>query len=137
VGESRAGKGLAIWWVGLIGGWLLGRAGLAELSGRARRVATARGIAIVLGTAAGGGLLGAALGVAEARGDLSDWKNWERSLDLQDLPAFVVVARLHAGGYLGALAGVVLAILYVRRQRTRTRKSTAEPAPTPEQVGGK
>lgn len=111
---------LATWWVGLVGGWLLGRAGLAGLPRPNRRVATRRAFAIVLGAAAVGGLIGGAVGEIEARGDLSGWADWQRSLDLQDLPAFVVVARLHAGGYLGALAGVVLSILYVRRARARS-----------------
>jgi hypothetical protein len=110
---------LATWWVGLIGGWLLGRLGLAELPAEERRRRTVRAFAIVLGTAATGGLIGALVGLADGLGDLSGWAAWQKGLDLHDLPAFVIVANLHAGGYLGALAGVVSAIVYVRRNRPK------------------
>jgi hypothetical protein len=110
---------LATWWVGLIGGWLLARFGLAELSMHERRRHTARAFGLVFATAIVGGLIGAVVGMVEARGDLAGWEDWRQMLDLQDLPGFVVVARLHAGGYIGALAGVVLGFVYARQQRTR------------------
>ncbi|MGC4007136.1 MAG: hypothetical protein QM811_30015 [Pirellulales bacterium] len=37
-------------------------------------------------------------------------------MELTDLPAFVIVAYLHAAGYLGALIGLILAIWYVKRR---------------------
>jgi hypothetical protein len=120
---------LATWWVGLVGGWLLARAGLAELPGGGRRAPTVRAFGIVLGAAGAGGLIGATFGVAESRGDLAGWADWQRALDLRDLPAFVVVAYLHAGGYLGALAGVVLGVVYVRRTR-KCRRAAGLQGPT-------
>lgn len=111
---------LATWWVGLIAGWFLARAGLVELPAGARQKHTLRAFGIVAVAAPLGGLIGWALGAHAAGGDLSGWDDWQQALDLEDLPAFVVVAYLHAGGYIGALVGLVLALVSVRRAlRTR------------------
>jgi hypothetical protein len=112
---------LATWWVGLVAGWLLARAGLAELPVRERWAKTFAAFAIVAVVALIGGLIGWVLGVA-AGGDLTGWSEWKQSLGITNLPAFVVVAYLHAGGYLGALAGLVLAIVYVRCVLARSRR---------------
>jgi hypothetical protein len=120
---------LATWWVGLVAGWLLARAGLAELPAGERWGKTWRAFGIVFVPAVVGGLIGWGSGVAVAGGDLSGWGEWQRTLELADLPAFVVVAHLHAGGYLGALAGLVLAVVYVRRSLSRSRQSAAPTGP--------
>jgi hypothetical protein len=109
--------------VGLASGWLLARAGLAELPPSQRRRATTKSFAVVVVFAAVGGLTGWALGAWAANGDLSGWADWQRTLGLTNLPAFVVVAYLHAGGYLGALVGFILAAVYVRRAMRRFQRS--------------
>jgi hypothetical protein len=106
---------LGTWWVGLIAGWTLARVGLAELTETASRNHVARAFAIVLGVGASAGLIGALLGMAASRGDLTDWSEWQRALALRDLPAFVIVAYLHAAGYIGGILGLICAIVYVRR----------------------
>lgn len=117
--------------VGLAAGWLLARAGLAELPPTDRRRATVRAFAVVAVVAVLGGLIGWVIGAWAATGDLSGWADWQRTLKLTDLPGFVVVAHLHAGGYLGALAGFILAVVYVRRRRKLSQQfaehSTAPP----------
>jgi hypothetical protein len=124
---------LSTWWVGLIAGWAVARAGLAELPVRERRACTARAFAIVLTATPACGLAGALLGAAATRdGDFGGWSGWQQALGIEDLRAFVVVAYLHAAGYLGAAAGLVLAIVYVRRQVTHRRRSTTEPAGVPD-----
>ena len=107
---------LATWWVGLIAGWLLARGGIVELPSQERWRATWRSFSIVAVITLGGGALGMAYGSNIASRDLSAWSRWQRVLQLNDLPAFVTVAWLHNGGYLGALIGLIVAIVYVRRR---------------------
>ena len=97
-------------------------AGLAEIPRPARRRHVVRSFAIVFGAAVVTGTLGATLGLVVAHStDLSGWRDAEQALELEDLRGFVVVAYLHAAGYLGAAVGLVLAIWYVRRIVTRER----------------
>lgn len=118
---------LATWWVGLIAGWFLARAGLAELPLLARRKCTIQSFAIVAVVAPVFGLLGALLGVVVIRNSsLSSWNDIQRTLQIEDLPAFVIVAYLHAGGYLGGLIGLVLAIVYVKKYSHPDRLGAAE-----------
>jgi len=112
---------LGTWWVGLLAGWLLARIGLAEMTETGTRTYIARAFAIVIGVGAMTGLAGALVGVAVSRSELSGWAEWQRKADLQDLPAFVTVAYLHAAGYLGGLLGLICAIVYVRRCLSRNR----------------
>jgi len=106
---------LATWWVGLIGGWILGRMGLAELNQRATRYYTARAFALAAGVTVIIGALGALLGAFQAQGDLSAWQAWQENLGLDDLRGFVVVAYLHWASYLGGILGVIAAVVYVKR----------------------
>lgn len=95
--------------------------GLAELPAGERSRKTCWAFAIIAGGAVVSGSTGWGLGELTARGDLSDWADWERGMQLKDLPAFVA-AYLHAGGYIGALTGLVLAIVYVRLVLARRRR---------------
>ncbi|WP_254507148.1 hypothetical protein [Anatilimnocola floriformis] len=111
---------LATWWVGLIAGWLLARAGMVELPPRERWPRTWRAFGIVAVVTLLGSVLGYGYGSLIATRDLSAWSRWQRILQLEDLPAFVTVAWLHNGGYLGALGGLILAVIYVRRGKSST-----------------
>ncbi len=108
---------LGTWWVGLVAGWFAARAGLVDLPRTERWRCVPRCFGIVLVTAAIAGLIGALVGVALARsGDLGSWDEVRTELAVRDVPAFVIVAYLHGGGYIGAALGLVLAIVYVRRR---------------------
>src|SRR4051812_37382676 len=99
---------LATWWVGLIGGWVLARLGLAELWEVAGWRPVARAFGWMAGVAVVGGIIGALAGVAVTQsGDFSRWDDWRVARDLRDVRAFVIVAYLHAGSYLGGLLGLV------------------------------
>lgn len=112
---------LGTWWVGLLAGWFLSRGGLVELPPAERRRCTVRALGLVLLAAAVGGLLGSGWGVAATRADLSAWHDW-RELGVEDLRAFVIVAHLHTGGYVGALVGLILALVTVWRRLGRARR---------------
>jgi hypothetical protein len=115
---------LATWWVGLIAGWFAARAGLAELPPPQRGRCTARCFGIVLAVVPAVGLAGALLGYAVAlAGDLREWSDVRFVYGIDDLRGFVVVAYLHGGGYLGALVGLVAAVVYVRRCLARSRRA--------------
>jgi hypothetical protein len=117
---------LATWWVGLIGGWFIARAGLAELTERSTRYYTARTLAMAGGVAVTIGALGALLGAVQAHDDLSGWRAWQENLDLRDLPGFIIVAYLHWASYLGGLLGVVAAAVYVKRTLARAEQGAAD-----------
>ena len=112
---------LATWWAGLITGWVLARLGLDEFPAAERRRTAGRAFAIVLGAAVVFGLLGMAIGYKVSRDDLGGWDGWRDRLALQDVPGFVIVAWLHASGYAGAVVGLVIAVVYVRRCRRKPR----------------
>jgi len=106
---------LASFWVGMIVAWLLARLGLTQIPQPNRRIVTLRAFLIVFASALVIGTSGALLGVARAKsGDLSSWETWERTLQLTDLPNFVIVAYLHNGSYLGGHLGFIAAAIYVR-----------------------
>ena len=108
---------LATWWVGLIAGWVLGRAGFADAAKATLRGDVLRAFAIVLGVAVASGAAGVALGTLASRGDLSGWRAWRENLWLVDVPSFVTVAYLHWASYLGGLLGLVVAVIDARRRR--------------------
>lgn len=111
---------LGTWWVGLLAGWFVARAGLAEIPAPARWPCTVRAFAIIMAVAALAGLIGAVLGVVKTvDGDLGGWHYWQQKLSIDDMRGFVIVAYLHAAGYLGALLGLILAVAYVRTSLAR------------------
>jgi hypothetical protein len=113
---------LATWWVGLLAGWLVARAGLADVVPPRRWPCAIKSFTIVISVAMVGGLTGAVLGVVmTAEGNLGASRPWSQALGIEDLRAFLIVAYLHNGGYIGAVAGLVLAIIYVRRCLTQCR----------------
>jgi hypothetical protein len=111
---------LGSWWVGLIGGWVLARKGLADLSERTRWYNLGRALAIVAVVAMLVGTLGALLGAVQAQRDARSWSSWESGLGLEDLAGFIIVAYLHWGSYLGGLLGVLVALIDVRRSLALT-----------------
>jgi len=119
---------LATWWVGLIGGWVLARLGLAELWEVAGWRPVARSFGWMAGVAVIGGIVGALVGVAVTQsGDLSRWEDWRVARDLHDVRSFVIVAYLHAGSYLGGLLGLVCAGVSVRRALRGIRGGSPPP----------
>lgn len=107
---------LATWWVGLIGGWILARVGLADSPPGSRRRRTLKAFAIVVAIAAVCGAIGTAAGWIATGITLEPWLEIGYALGVDDLRAFVIVAFLHEAGYLGAALGVLVAVLFVRKR---------------------
>ena len=113
---------LASWWVGLIGGWFFARAGAAALPPPLRWRFVVVSMAGVLYLSALLGALGWLWGRSVARGPgLARWEFAREFYGLADLPAFVVVAHIHNGSYLGAAVGSLIAAVLVWRVARRAR----------------
>jgi hypothetical protein len=117
---------LATWWVGFFGGWFLARAAVPFLPLPQARVHCFRGFGIILACAFTGSLVGCGLGLLRApTADRSAWQSFVTARGIIDLPSFVQVAYIHNASYMGALAGLIIALLYLRRVKQRNIASLA------------
>jgi hypothetical protein len=108
---------LATWWVGFFAAWFLARVTVPAFPPRVARQRTIRGFLIVAAFGIASLAVGYLLGTWRAfHTDISGWEEYQRSLGVVDLPHFVVVAYIHAAGYVGGLVGLVAAILIIRRR---------------------
>ncbi|NNE93380.1 MAG: hypothetical protein HKN23_17180 [Verrucomicrobiales bacterium] len=112
---------LATWWVGGIAGWALGR--VAVSCGRKRPgngpVLTKTVIWrfwIILAVAAVSGVVGF---VGSKLSPPHAWRGWILDLGVSDVEAFGTVGQIHNFGYFGAVAGLIVAGLTLRRQLLR------------------
>jgi hypothetical protein len=107
---------LATSWVGLVAGWFIARVSVPACSRPQAFRCCACGFLIVLACALWAAIVGYILGLFHGS-DYSTWQSMASALDILDLPSFVRVAYIHNAGYLGCLIGLILAIIYVRRQK--------------------
>ncbi|GAA4420100.1 hypothetical protein [Bremerella cremea] len=107
---------LATWWVGMFAGWFLARYYFPGCSHETawRNVFRAIGCMFLVTFLFGAAVYGYGLSLGPGT-DLSTWQPMLHSLRVEDGTAFVRVGMIHNAGYLGALVGLVLAILLVRR----------------------
>jgi hypothetical protein len=104
---------LASWWVGFIAGWFIGRVTVRPEHAAHRAQANVRAFAIMFCVTVMGTLKGYLFGLFH-KPDYGLWSYFaERGVS--DLPAFVRVADMHNGSYLGGFAGLVGALLYLLR----------------------
>lgn len=105
---------LASWWVGFIAAWFQARVAVPAWgsAGAARHLRLS--IAIVFAAATLGAFAGYLMGVSLSPGAaLPGWQFYARSLGVHDLPAFVRVAYIHNGSYIGGGAGLIISLLYL------------------------
>ena len=107
---------LATWWVGLVAGWFIARVSVPACSRPGAFRCCTRGFLIVLACATGAAIIGYVLGLFYGSDD-STWQSMASALGIVDLPSFVRVAYIHNAGYLGSLIGLILAIIYARKQK--------------------
>ena len=121
---------LATWWVGLIAGWFLARIAVPAMSDKRARSSILRGFAIIFASAFAAALVGLLLGLRLGPdSNLSNWQGFTTTRGIVNLPAFVRVAYIHNASYLGGLIGLMVALLYLRRQRNKVA-----PVPVPCQL---
>ena len=116
---------LATWWVGLFAAWFLARRVLPnQPRARAYRQITI-GFAIVVACALSAGCLGYVIGAC--RGPVaadSAWHSVLTSLNVEDRQAFIRVAYIHNGSYLGGLFGLLVALRIFKPDKS-TESDTA------------
>ncbi len=105
---------LATCWVGFFAAWFIARLAVPALPPRAALRHVVRAMLIVPAAAFAAGVAGYALGLLHGP-DYSSWADFAAAHQVEDVPSFVQVAYIHNAGYLGALIGLTLAIVYVRR----------------------
>jgi hypothetical protein len=117
---------LATWWVGLIAGWFLARVAVPALPGRNARAGILRGFATMLACGFLAALVGFLVGLRLGPdSDLSVWQGFVTTRGVVDLPNFVRVAYIHNASYLGGLIGLIVALLYLRRQKSKVATAPA------------
>ncbi len=105
---------LASWWVGMIAGWIIGRIGYGFLPIERATKRVLNAFAILIGTAIICGIIGVLLGYFQTQGSgIDDWQDWREELKLEHTREFAIVAYLHGWSYLGAIFGLIAAIVYL------------------------
>ena len=112
---------LASWWVGFIAGWFIGRLAVDRISPEHRWRLTLRAFGMMLCFAIIGSFGGCFFGLLH-KPDYGHW-SYFAARGVSDLPAFVRVAYIHNGSYLGGFIGLMAVLVYFK---TRL-KSLCEP----------
>lgn len=111
---------LATWWVGFFAGWFLWRLGVdREGNPPAIRSILNKFIWIIV-SGITYGIIGLCYARIRIKTDAFDnWLDYTEAIDVTDHAAFMTVGQIHNFGYLGALIGLVIAGIAVRRERNR------------------
>jgi hypothetical protein len=125
---------LATSWVGFAAAWFLARrlvpgqsraGAYRQLSPACALVLVAALVFALLGNAYGG-WMGLQVG---SQVEESSWSNLLRRLSVSDRAAFVRVAYIHYGGYVGGLAGLIGALVWLRPVAAPQNQGDEEPGP--------
>jgi hypothetical protein len=109
---------LATWWVGLFSGWFLARLGVDSEGAPPTAGSVIRRFWWIIASGFVCGIGGFLYGRHKVGTDaLDDWLPYTESIGVTDPAAFVTVGQIHNFGYLGALIGLVIAGIAVRRGR--------------------
>jgi hypothetical protein len=96
---------LATWWVGLFSGWFLARASIHPDGGQPTIVQITRYFLVIIGTTLLFGVCGCFWGI------------WRPKISAEFSTDFMLVGTIHNCGYLGALVGLIAALILVRHNR--------------------
>ena len=107
---------LATWWVGFFSAWFLARIAVPAWPPAVAMRKCLAGFSIMLMLAFMAALIGYVMGVFHSN-DYAHWQEYCQALGITDIPAFVRVAYIHNASYLGGLAGLVVAICFLLRQK--------------------
>lgn len=111
---------LASWWMGIFIGILLGLTGLIFHHHKIMRRAIINGIRVIFVTS----ILFAVIGFLWGKYYLiKTGVNWSLPDGLTDTNNFIIVGSIHNFSYLGAVAGILLAIIYMVRRRFFMRRN--------------
>lgn len=118
---------LATWWVGFVAGWFMAGITVPTFAPTVRFRHTMRGFLIILAFALAASTAGYVLGILHGA-DYSAWEGLASTLGIVYLPGFVRVAYIHNASYLDGLAGLIAAIIYLRK--LKPPKAVALPSST-------
>jgi hypothetical protein len=112
---------LATWWVGMFSAWFLARIAIPAWPLRIALKNCLIGFCIIFGFAIIAGITGWCLGLRHSS-DYSNWEELSALLGVTKVPAFVRVAYIHNASYIGGLVGLIIAVIFLLRERSRTGK---------------
>lgn len=108
---------LATWWVGFFAGWFMGRVAVPHLAvAKAARLCAAA-VGIMLTTAIAFAVVSAFLApmdISDSR--IENWRPMMQMYAVTDEVAFIRVGYIHNASYLGGLIGLIVALVWLRRQ---------------------
>lgn len=102
--------------VGLAAGWFISRSVVPFQPERGAMRKSLNAFVFIIVIAATAAAMGNLLGHKTTLGGMF-WKDLCESLDISDTAAFLRVGLIHTAGYFGALLGMILAIVHLRRSR--------------------
>lgn len=102
--------------VGLAAGWFIARMAVPAWRARVAFGRAMRAFLLMILIAAAAAASGNFIDLKTNVGGML-WKDLCESLDVTDTTAFVRVALIHTAGYVGALTGLVIAIVHLRRAK--------------------
>ncbi len=106
---------LATWWMGIFIGFLLGLTGMIFKNHKIMRKVIINGIKVILVTAVLSAFVGYLWGKFYLVNTDTGW--WSLPEGLVDRRHFIIVATVHNFSYLGGVAGILFAIIYMIRRR--------------------
>lgn len=110
---------LATWWVGLMIALILGILGIKIKDSKYWMQLTIKAFIITLFIAFITGLVGLAIGKLFLR---AEKVNWNLPNHLIDPQAFIAVGSMHNFSYLGGFIGLIIAAIYIKRQKKILQK---------------
>lgn len=102
--------------VGLAAGWFVARTAVPVWPARVAMQKAMRAFLLMILIAATAAVAGYVIGLKTRIGGLL-WNDLCTSLGVSNVPAFLQVSLIHSAGYVGALLGLIIAILHLRRAR--------------------
>lgn len=128
--HNRVGAGIvgfmATWWMGLLLGTVYSIIGYFLFDKAHFFKSVLRAVLITLLVTFISGLVGLAYGaVFLAHQPRDHFSHWIIPDGLLDYPHYIMVGSMHNWGYLGALIGLVVAIIYMTRKRNKIRQQEA------------
>jgi hypothetical protein len=100
--------------VGLAAGWFIARTTVPVWPARVALQKAMRAFLFMILIAVAAAVTGYVIGLQSHVGGLL-WNDLCESLGISNVPAFLQVALIHSAGYPGALVGLIVAILHLRR----------------------